>query len=351
MRKLNRLLFAGAFLIILLLIIVKAALGAEAKVPIRERITLRILEEVGSDTDIDRKLKEGTETDTSIREKKQKIIEEEIQNDIVKIEVLAIKIYDVSYQARKLRKEINYAIANTNFKKYLREKNYAMARNCLEKVGVDNGVIDILIAELGQSAPKLRITGFGEYVMAHSQTYEGKADENAFVVGSYQEEVQQNDLAIFDITKWSNVIKAVEFVQKNKDKLDAVIVGWGNAGENNFDELDFSKYPAIMKNHEYFVSTIKAVKPDLPVGFCVTYRENTMYQWLNACNFSYDFLAVFNITKMGANFEKIQKRFPKQKIMIAGQNAGESQEYGGTAYENYIEKLKKLGYIGSIWIK
>jgi len=411
MSKLEKFVNLIFFLVILVLILsaVNIVFGAtlkQKKLPIKNRIETRFAQEID----------EATMSDTTIREKKQKIIREEIEKDIivipiVKIEVikldilkiatlpielvpmqvisilsyspqelalaiqkltpveievlrgrivspevlkmvtakikgqeinkLAILVYDVSYQARRLRKEVNYAIANDNFKKYLREGNIEMVTNCLQTAGVDSEVIETLMAGLGREVPKLTIQGFGEYVW----------DENAYIVKDYNREVKQNDLAIFDITKRANLLKALEFVEKNKGKLDAVIIGWDNSGANNYDELDFSKYPEIMKNHEYFFSACKAVAPNLPVGLCITYRENTMYQWLNACNFSYNFLAVFNITKMGANFGKIQKRFPNQRIMVGGMNAGENAEYGGTAYKNYIEKLKKLGFIGSIFYK
>ena len=112
-----------------------------------------------------------------------------------------------------------------------------------------------------------------------------------------------------------------------------------------------STYPEIMENYEHFFSTCKAIAPKLPVGLCVTLVEWTMYDWLKACPFKFDMLCVFNITKMGANFEKIQKRFPNQRIMVGGMNAGENAKYGGTAYKNYIKKLKKLGFIGSIFFK
>ena len=271
------------------------------------------------------------------------------------INKLAILVYDVSYQARKLRKIFKYAVANTNFKKYLRDGNLAMVQNCLQTLEVDSKVINTLIAGLGKEVPALTIEGFREYKLCRSQTYEGKSDETAYRVSDYDMIVKQNDLAIFNVTKWSNVIRAIGFVQKNKDKLSAVIIGWGTERDNNFDEIDTSKYSAIMKNHEYFFSTIKAIAPALPVGICVAYRDNTMRQWLKACPFKYDFLAVFNINKLGANFEKIQKRFRNHKLMIGGMNAfndmSKKQEYEGTAYKNYIKQLKELGYYCSIWIK
>ena len=347
------------------------------KVSISQRIEMRINSEIGNDTAIDKMLKDKTETDTSIREKKGIIINEEIQNDVVKIPIakipitkipiitrdmitpkiirtiivgldktqikeLTIKIYDVSYQARRLRKTIKYAIANDDFKKYLQEGNMAMVQNCLQTAGVDSEVIETLIVGLGKEVPKLTIQGFGEYVW----------DENAYIVKDYGKEVKQNDLAIFDITRWSSVIKALEFVEKNKDKLDAVIIGWDSDNKNNLENKDISTYPGIMENYEHFFSTIKVIAPTLPVGLSIAYRENTMYQYLSACPFKFDFLSVYNLTKMGSNFEKLQKRFPNQRIMIGGMGAGVSgQEYGGVAYKDYIKKLKKLGFIGSIFFK
>ncbi len=137
--------FVMAFLIVPLVlgIVLMKAHGAEVKVPIRERIILRFVDEIGNDTEIAQKLTEGTETDTSIREKKQIIIDEEIQNDVVKI-----KVQDVSYGARGLRKETNYAVANDKFKKYLWEKNYVEMDRLLREVGVKEETINILIENL-----------------------------------------------------------------------------------------------------------------------------------------------------------------------------------------------------------
>jgi len=366
MNKVEKLVNLIFFLVILILILpaVSIVFGATLKpkkIHIKNRIATRIAQEID----------DATMSDTATREKKQKIIEEEIQDDVVKIpivkipvitiemirpeiirtiivgldkieiEELTIKIYDVSYQARRLRKTINYAIANDNFKKYLQEGNMAMVQNCLQTAGVDSKVIETLIVGLGKEVPKLTIQGFGEYVW----------NENAYIVENYDREVKQNDLVIFDVTKWSNVIKALEFVEKNKDELDAVIIGWDNLGANNFDEIDFSKYPAIMKNHEYFFSTCKAIAPNLPIGLCITLRENTMYQWLAACPFKFDFLAVFNLTSIKFNQKKVLERFKGHKVMIGGQNAGKNQVYSDEKYKNYIRELKKNGYVGNIWFK
>ncbi|MBA7568550.1 hypothetical protein ES708_10279 [subsurface metagenome] len=78
----KEMLFVIAFLIILfpLLLVCKIALGAEAKVPIRERIEARFLSE-------------NATTDTH----KQRIVNEEIQNDVVKIPVVKIPIIEIQF--------------------------------------------------------------------------------------------------------------------------------------------------------------------------------------------------------------------------------------------------------------
>jgi len=176
-------------------------------------------------------------------------------------------------------------------------------------------------------------------------------DENAYIVKTYQENVKQNDLVVFDVSKHSNIIKAIEFVGKHRDKLGAVIIGWDSGGMNNFDNKDLTTYPEIMKNYEYFFSTCKAIRPNLPIGvivcMCPTHKA-----WLEVCPFQYNFIALWNVTKFTANFEKIKNLyFPSQELLICGMNAGANQEFGGEEYQNYIKKIKQLGYVGSIWIK
>jgi len=84
--------------VIIALLVVKMLWGQEIdikNVPIRQRIVGRITEEIGTNTAIRIMLEEKTETDTSIREKKKKIIREEIENDVVKILIVKIPIEDI----------------------------------------------------------------------------------------------------------------------------------------------------------------------------------------------------------------------------------------------------------------
>ena len=269
------------------------------------------------------------------------------------IEELAILVYDVSSQARNLREEINISVGNVKFKKYLENKNWAMCQSMLIKSGVDKKVVDTLIASIGK-VPKPVDMPFFECKMNKSQTYKGEANENAFIVGTYQEEVRHGDVVIFDVTSRSNLIKGVKFVEKNKDKIGAVIIGWDSAGRNNYDNMDITSYTEVMKWYSDFYSICKGIKPDLPVGVVVS-MTITWREWLDACEFKWDFVALWNVTKFTANFEKIKNTyFRDEQVLICGMNATGiplKQRYDSDEYRNYIKELKRLGFCGSIYIK
>ena len=269
------------------------------------------------------------------------------------INKLAILVYNVSYQARNLREVINNQIKADKFKKYLQAGNLSMCSNLLLKSGVDKKVVDVLIASIGK-IPKPVDMPFFECKMNKSQTYKGEANENAFIVGTYQEEVRHGDVVIFDVTSRSNLIKGVKFVEKNKDKIGAVIIGWDSAGRNNYDNMDITSYTEVMKWYSDFYSICKGIKPDLPVGVVVS-MTITWREWLDACEFKWDFVALWNVTKFTANFEKIKNTyFRDEQVLICGMNATGiplKQRYDSDEYRNYIKELKRLGFCGSIYIK
>jgi len=369
------------FTILLCLMVVTASGWPENPLPIEERI------EIGTLMDMN---------DTEI----QQIVEEEIENSIVKIDVivipivkietlelailkilnvsieqltiqmitpdvietllvnlesaeiekLAILIYDLSAQAKNLREEIDTSIGSAKLKKYLKNKNWAMCSNVLQEAGVDKEVVDTLISSIGK-IPAPVVMPFFECKMAHTQTYKGEDDENAFIVGTYQEEVRQGDVVIFDVTSYSNLVRSIKFVELNKDKIGAIIVGWDSGGMNNYDNFNISTYPEVMEWYSDFYSVCKGIKSDLPIGVVVS-MTITWKEWIDACTFKWDFIALWNITKFTANFKKIKDTyFRNVPVMIVGMNAGQSQKCDGDAYRNYIEELKELGYCGSIYIK
>jgi len=354
------------FTIVLCFITVMAFSWPENPLSLKERI------EIGTLMDMN---------DTEI----QQIVEEEIQKDVVvipvvvipvveipvitidmitletiktmlvdmnttQVEALMIKVYDVSAQARNLRESINSNIDSGKLKKYLKNKNWAMCSNVLQEAGVDKEVVDTLISSIGK-IPAPVVMPFFECKMAHTQTYKGEDDENAFIVGTYQEEVRQGDVVIFDVTSYSNLVRSIKFVELNKDKIGAIIVGWDSGGMNNYDNFNISTYPEVMEWYSDFYSVCKGIKSDLPIGVVVS-MTITWKEWIDACTFKWDFIALWNITKFTANFKKIKDTyFRNVPVMIVGMNAGQSQKCDGDAYRNYIEELKELGYCGSIYIK
>ena len=273
--------------------------------------------------------------------------------DEAQLEELMIRVYDISSQARNLRAEIDISVGSMRLKEYLKNKNWAMCSNVLQEAGVDKEVVDTLISSIGK-IPAPVVMPFFECKMAHTQTYKGEDDENAFIVGTYQEEVRQGDVVIFDVTSYSNLVRSIKFVELNKDKIGAIIVGWDSGGMNNYDNFDISTYPEVMEWYSDFYSVCKGIKSDLPIGVVVS-MTITWKDWLNACEFKYDFVALWNITKFTANFEKIKNTyFRNDRVMICGMNATDeplSQRYDSDEYRSYIKELKRLGFCGSIYIK
>ncbi len=269
-----------------------------------------------------------------------RIVKEELR--LARIEKLAILIYDLSYQAKALRNEIDLAVASKKLKGYLRDKNWFMVSNVLLKAGVTQETVSTLLSNIGKIPPKVQMPFF-ECVMG----------ENAYVINTYKEEVKTGDVVILDISRWENRVKAVKFIEKNKDKIGAVIVGWENDGMNNFDNLDISTYPELAKTDEEFFTLIKGIKPEIPVGRLVCMTP-TWKEYLEASTYSWDFIALWNVYKIGGNFKGIKERFfPNDKVMIAGILASRNPEveFGGEKYRNYLRRIKQLGYCGSIFIK
>ena len=354
------------FTIVLCFITVMAFSWPENPLSLKERIEIGTLMDM-NDTEIQQMIEEEIQKDVivipvvkvdvvkidtlTIQMLTPDVIETLLVNlESAEIEKLAILIYDLSAQAKNLREEIDTSIGSAKLKKYLKNKNWAMCSNVLQEAGVDKEVVDTLISSIGK-IPAPVVMPFFECKMAHTQTYKGEDDENAFIVGTYQEEVRQGDVVIFDVTSYSNLVRSIKFVELNKDKIGAIIVGWDSGGMNNYDNFNISTYPEVMEWYSDFYSVCKGIKSDLPIGVVVS-MTITWKEWIDACTFKWDFIALWNITKFTANFKKIKDTyFRNVPVMIVGMNAGQSQKCDGDAYRNYIEELKELGYCGSIYIK
>lgn len=277
--------------------------------------------------------------------------------DTADIDKLIIFVYDVGYQAREMKAEFQMAINSAKLSKYLQDKNWVMVRSLLEEAKVEESIIDQLMSKIGIDTPEVEMP-FIERILG----------ESALVIETFEEEIGYGDIVIFDISDSTNRIKALKFVDKNKDKIGAIIVGWDNEGMNNLDNLDISTYPELAKADEEFFTLAKGIKPDLPVGrvICIT---STWKEYMEASIYEWNFIAIWNLYNTYANFERVKGWFPNQDILIAGMHArrgrgkneslGLYQKYlenwkkakfGDENYQNYIQEIKDLGYVGSIWI-
>ena len=204
-----------------------------------------------------------------------------------------------------------------------------------------------------RSFDKVQVTRFLEFKMSKSTKWTGGKDENAYVVKTYKEEVKDGDVIVFDVLgEHADMVSATKFVKKNRDKIAAIIVGWQSGEMSNFSKKRPSTRPEIMESCRRFFGFCKSVAPQIPVGVVVC-RSRTWKAWLDACEFEYDFLAIWDVYKLRTNLEMYKRFFPGEKLFIAGMNAkGLNPEYGGIEYDKYIEKLKQSEeFIGLIWIK
>ncbi len=72
--------------------------------------------------------------------------------------------------------------------------------------------------EKGSKFEEAKVTHFLECRASQGQHYTGLGDENAYVVKTYEEEVKDGDIIIFDVLcEKADVVSAMKFVEKNKE--------------------------------------------------------------------------------------------------------------------------------------
>lgn len=406
------------------------------KFPASERSRFRIRAEIGTETEIAREISAGTETETTIRRKRERIVIEEVEKDVLRpavvrgprvkapmaniatiilpVEpitrlfeiapeispqareqamerarsavvkaitsapapfraeamkgaisfapytidaleeagVIAIRVFDMTAGAREIAAEKIARTKTAEYRRELRRGNLPGALAALEAAGVERDVVALIRERWSRQRSPVEMRGFFiDAEMSRSQRYEGGPDETAYLVTRGDEKVKYGDILVFDATEWLNLPRAVNLVARNADRIGAVILGWDSEGRNNFDNMDSATYPALMREYADLHAAIKAIRPGLPVGLLVSVTAATQERWLAACPFEPDFLALWNVTRTGANFEKIRRLFPGRKLMIAGMNAGVQAQPTEAERRAYVDRLIRAGYVGSIWVR
>jgi hypothetical protein len=265
---------------------------------LKERIDARIL------------LVDKTQTETAQKEAISKIVDEEVSIEVAdfakKIEPkLAILIYDVGYQARKLNKMVDQAISSEKIKEVLRlipSKQYPIV-------------------------------------------------EFPFI------ETTNDDSEIYwvDVSRWTNIVKMKEEIADKKIKI--VVLGVGNQQESSYNNFDLAQtgvqnkdFPLFGKEFEIVYQAFKEIRPDVPVGF-IAVLHPTLQVWMDSFTVRPDFWALFNVSAYGANWTKVKSRWFADRPVIVNLNFHNSagNQPMDDSYKNCVEELKKLGYKGSIY--
>ena len=153
------------------------------------------------------------------------------------------------------------------------------------------------------------------------------------------------DIYVISITKWVDVIKMKEEIKNRKIKL-ALIGGY-------YQDFLVSTQIRVLdsKTYEIVYQAFKEVRPDVPVAFGV-YLHPSLQGWLNGFTIQPDCWVVYNVGGYNANWEKVKKRWFANVPVIATVPHGDknpSGVYGDEEYKTFIERLKSLDYVGSIY--
>lgn len=268
-------------------------------VKIKDRIDLRILDEVGTETQQAVKIADKTEDDTTLAVKVALIVDEEVSADVHDF-AETIKPIDVGYQAREMNK------------------------------------VFLSVQESEKLKSGLRLIPSKQYPVIAFPFLELTNDDSS--------------IYYIDTSKWVDIAK-MQVEIKGRDiklaMLGVTIVG-GSKGSNwNATEL-----VTKTKEYEIIYQAFKEVRPDIPVGFVAVMYPN-LQEWLNTFTVQPDCWLLMNVDNYEANWTKIKSRWFADKPVIANLNYGFTFSEGvEQKYEGWKEAsntLQALGYAGSIY--
>lgn len=277
--------------------------GEWKEVKLTDRIDLKILDILGTDTDIRRKVIDGIETDISIQEKKAKIINEEIMVDVQNF-ADKIKPIDFGYQTMELNK------------------------------------IFLSVQESEKLKEALRLIPSVQYPIVKFPFLELTNDDP--------------DIYWVDVSRGTNIVKMKEEIKDKPIKL--AIFGVGNQFESSYNNFDLAQsgvqnkdFPLFGKEFEIAESVFKEIRPDIPIArLCVMHPS--LEAWMASFTVQPDVWILFNCSTFNANWDKVKSKWFTDKPVITTLNFGIGNlEYGGKEYNDCIERLKGLNFSGNIW--
>jgi len=388
---------------------------------IKERIERRFIDEIGTEAVIQQKLKEGTETETTIKKKKEKIVREEVDKEVA---MLSEKMKPIDISVQKIE-ALAIEIQNIPYFEFvvMSPKEVQIWKQKIQVIGVEG--LTILIQKLDiADIPKLVIlltkvdaldvSGLAKhiekvfgFILDETEFFEAWKKKDVQVLariiqniktrkvefftawGNYQNfaDINWNRQEPFDYRQvlitnisynWRDKFKPIspviltinygldtptvrsllELIKENKDKIKMIILPWGQADVNNFDNKDISTYPKVAEWCDRLFYSIKEIYPEVPIYLTVCFTP-TMDAWLKNFRAPYDGLAVWNITYITqGNHKKVYDILSKynKNIILSGvfqcspdQN-WKSWEEVKQSFTQDLDNLKKIGYKGVIFM-
>lgn len=308
-------------------------------VKIKDRIDLRILDEIGTETAQAQKIADKTEDDTTLKEKKGVIVDAEIFTDVqgfaatitpTPIDVLQLVTLSIE--------QVRGVLAGVNV--------------------VDLPKLAILIYDVGYESRELNNTfvSIQESEKLKKVLRSIPSQQYPIVTFDFLELTNDStDIYFVNCTRWVDIKKMQTDIQAKNYKLIAFMSNSKN--NTSIVELGGSVKDYKTEGRENFeipYMAVKEVRPNVPVGF-ITVMFPEMETWLSSFTIQPDCWLLFNVPVFGANWTKIKTRWFKDRPVIANLNHHfQYHDYGGqqlgsVEYNETITKLKSLGFSGAIY--
>lgn len=360
-------------------------------VKIEYRIGLRVIDEIGTDTVQEQKIKDGIETDTSIKEKKVDIVNEEVMvnadlfaqaSATIRIDVLDLSRWLLVLDTLPIEQQILVIQKILTIKpETLQLIMTSMTPQELQKLQtfvLSPETLKLVLANTSkQDIPKLA-------VLVYDLSYQARAMNETFLSIKESEKLKatlrllpskQYTKITFSFLKitsddptiyYINVNKFVDIAEmqreiKGKD-IKLAVLGVSSDGSSDFNNTALQEIGAALqdlplygKEIEIAYMAFKEIRPDVPVGFPVAYNETTMQAWFTSFKIKPDVWLLYNMPTFGANWRKVKTKWFANKPVIANINHHwqyhdyGNQQYGGAKYNETIKTLQALGYAGNIY--
>lgn len=148
----------------------------------------------------------------------------------------------------------------------------------------------------------------------------------------------------------------LEMIEKNRDKIKMVIMPWGGAEVNNYDNRNVSTYKTVADYFDRLAFSIREITPEIPIYLTVCLTSETIDAWVRAFQFKYDGIALWNILTTKGNLKKAYNMVAKYNKNVILSGVMQCNPVKGWVDFNIavektlqdINKIKEAGFSGVI---